>query len=678
MVKKYLCLKTTAIITILLCALIYSFSIKVQAEQNKTITLSKAVTLSINNSREYKTTKSKIFLKQAEYEEAVKSIALKKKNMSTFRWTPLLSFKFPEKADLADEYEFTYKPLQIQSEISSLKHKLSDIKYSVTEEVSNLYVDIYTYEETISYKEAQLENMEEALKKNTARLALGQALQEDIDSINTSIESLMAEIALKKRELEIGKQELSELIGIDISVGYTFTNPYKEGEIGREKLAYIEEQTLEKSQTYYDAKLNTQLALTSLNTNYSLMEKQYGSKMSYISSFINMAKRGEEIDSAEFKLYYNRFLTAIDSPWNGSIRILFIKIPKEWFKGSIDGIRYVEDEPYALYTAVLEYQEALTEQEEAEKEIRKEVQSSFENMITAKNAYNSVSVQAENACRDMERGKIKNHAGEITYSEYEELKKVYEDMETEKLEALKTYTQVLYSFDRLTCGTITGLLSGTEYSGDTGQGGESVITEDVSDGAYYYINTIVEDNAFEIGIYVPEECEVSVNRFELWVDNVQVGERTDIGKTLKHLTLTVDNAENVFLRLYSDDVFVADAVIDVSRYQGELPIEVKVKKEETSRNVGSWKYEKNQKTGMATLKLEISEEEEIHYFRLVKEESPILSEEPVPVNGEMSYLPVLIQDISHVTVEFYDKNKEKTGEGYFDENSMLVFMLTDE
>ena len=192
------------------------FLISSEGAEGKTLTLSQAVALATGVSREYKTTRSKIFLKQAEYEEAVKSIALKKKNMATFRWTPLLSFKFPEKADLADEYEFTYKPLQIQSEISSLNHKLSDIKYSVREEVSNLYVDIYTYQEIIAYKRKQLSVLEEDLKKNKARLAVGEALKEDVDLIESSIEGLNSEIALKERELENSKKELSDLISIDV------------------------------------------------------------------------------------------------------------------------------------------------------------------------------------------------------------------------------------------------------------------------------------------------------------------------------------------------------------------------------------------------------------------------------------------------------------------------------
>lgn len=654
------------------------FVISSEAASKKTFTLSQAITLAISNSREYKTTRSKIFLKQAEYEEALKSIALKKKNMATFRWTPLLSFKFPEKADLADEYEYTYKPLQIQSEISSLNHELTDIKYSVREEVSNLYVDIYTYQEIIAYKKSQLSVYQEELKKNTAKLAIGEALNDDIASIESSIDGLNSEIALKERELEISKEELSDLVAIDVTSGYKFTNPYKEAEISRDKLTYIENKTLEKSQLYYDAKLTASLALTSLDTNYSLMKSQYGSKMNYISSFAAMVKKGQEIDTAKFKLYYNRFLTAIDKPWQGSKRILFIKIPREWFKGAIDGVRYIEDDPYALYTAVLEYQAAAEEQEQTEKEIRKEVDSAYENMITARNTYQSIQKQVEKAYEEMERGKLQNKAGQLTYTEYQDLRTAYEEMELESLDALKTYTQILYSFDRLTCGTITELLNEQELGLGTGEGGESFVTEDMSDGAYYYINTIVEDNAFELGIYIPDDCQVQVNQFELWVDGVQVGERTQVGSMLRHLALAVDNTDEVFLRLYADDVFVADTVIDASAYRGELPIEVTKIQEDTVRKVGSYKYSENKTTGMVSLELTISEGEGISYFKLIKNGKSILSAEAVSVEEELSYLSILADDLSEVTVELYDENKEKLMDGYLSKEDMSVYGIVGE
>lgn len=666
--------KTGFLYLLILLTALFFLSDRLEAAGEKSITMSRAVNLAVGKSRDYKSTRSKIFLKQAEYENAVKAIALKKKNMSTFRWTPLLSFKFPEKPALADEFEYTYKPLQINSEISALRHKLDDIRYSVAEEVSNLYVNLYTAQEIIEYKKSQLTSMEETLKKNQARLAVGIADGADIETAKASIEGLKAELALKEREFQIDREKLSQLIGVDVTVGYCFENPYKEASVEREQLSYIEEETLKKSQEYYEAKLDRQLALTALDTNYNLMRNQYGSSMDYISSFVAMAKNGEEVDSAEFKLYYNRFLTAIDSPWTGTKKILFIKIPKEWFKGAIDGVRYVEDEPYALYNSVLEYQEAEDERQQREKDIRKQVQSIFENMVTAKNSYETVEKQTEAADRELERARIQNKAGELAYLDYEEIRKNYEELELEKLEALKTYTQILYSFDRLSCGTITKLLAEKETGFVVGEGGESFLAEEET-AAYYYINTIVEDNAFEIGISVPEEGQVSVDEFELWVNNVMLGDRTGLDSTLRHLTLAVDSGDNVFLRLYEDGQFVADASVDTSAYRGELPITVEKKEQNNTKTIGSYSYKKNKNTKAISVKLKVDESESIAYFRLLKDGNYILYSEPAAVDEEITYLSLLEEELNDLTVEFYDSNKVKVGEGFLNPDNMSIEKL---
>ena len=61
--------------------------------------------------------------------------------------------------------------------------------------------------------------------------------------------------------------------------------------------------------------------------------------MSLISKYYKMALNGEKINSREFKANYKAFLDKIDEQWNGSYRILFIRIPKLWFKGDTDGSR---------------------------------------------------------------------------------------------------------------------------------------------------------------------------------------------------------------------------------------------------------------------------------------------------------------------------------------------------
>lgn len=632
--------------------------------------LSQTQALGLAESDDYRKVKSKIALKEVKYKEAVKSIQLKKKNMSTFRWTPLLSFKFPEKAALADEYEFIYKPLQIQSEIRVLEHQLTDVKYEVREEISNLYTEIYTYQEKISNKTARLETMEENLKRNQAKVLTGQAKQSDVDKIESSITALQSSLAADMRAFESGKSELSDLTGIDLTTGYRFENPYKEATIERSSLDQLIQATLDRSQSYYEAKQTTKLALTSVDTNYSLMQNQYGSKMGYISSYVQQAKNGEKIKSDLFRNAYDQFLKAIDDPWQGTKRILFIKIPKEWFKGSIDGVRYVEDDPYILYTNVLEYQEALSDQKSLEKEITKSVEDAFENLVTAGNSYHSIQQQTQKAKEEMDRGKLKNQAGELEFEEYETLREAYEELQISELEALELYTTLLYSFDRLTCGAVTELLNGEEISLEQGSQGESFVADKTKPS--YYITTLAEDNLFELGIYLPEESDIQITHFELWVDNVQIGERTEIDAVIRHLELDLSQTDKTVIRLYNGDEFVADCEIDPDEYQGSLnlPDDTTGKTDsvdktdsaelKTKQLLGTYKYSRNKKTGLITFDIQPQEGLNIEKFRLLDAQGKaIYSDTPAEVGKGITYLAVLGNDLENVRAELYDKDGNK-------------------
>ena len=174
--------------SILLCAVLLAGSFSVTSPHSasaatQTLLLSQAKKMALSNSSSYRRIKSKISLKEVSYKQAVKSLQLKKKNMSTFRWTPLLSFKFPEKGDLSDESEYIYKPAQIQSEITGLKHQLTDEVYAVYEDVTLLYTQVYSYQSIIEFKEEQLEGLKDTLERNRLRLLVGEAKQEDIDAI---------------------------------------------------------------------------------------------------------------------------------------------------------------------------------------------------------------------------------------------------------------------------------------------------------------------------------------------------------------------------------------------------------------------------------------------------------------------------------------------------------------
>ncbi len=643
------------------------------------LNVAQAKTMALADNSDYNKLKSKRLLSQVKYQETVKAVRLKKKNMSTFRWTPLLSFKFPESPDLAEEFEFTYKPLQVQSEISSVEHELSVLKYKVFEEVGNKFTEVYTLQETIAFYEEQLENNKETLKRNRAKLLVGEAVASDISTMEKKVSALESKLAEKKRGFEKAKKKLGDKIGLDVTSSYRFQNPYVETSMERKDLKKIKDSALKNDQTYYEVKINTQLQRIALDTNFSLMKNQYGKKMNRLEPFIKTVKGGGEIDGTALKSQYDELLADIDAPWRGSLRILFIKIPKEWFKGAISGVRYIEDEPYALYTNMLEYQDAIAEEESAKKELLESVEDSYDNVITAKNAYETMKKESDSLKADIDAATLLNKAGSLSYEELETVQAAYEESQTTLSDALSTYTQSLYSLDKLSCGAVTDLMYPVGTSMQAVSGGDSVVTEEVTEDAHYYIRTEVEDNIFEVGILIPEEYEPEVTDFELWIDDVKIGKRTAAGKAIRHLALDKENAEKVVIRLYNGKEFVADCEIDPSEYEGPLKVVKDYKPIEAKATVAATYQVRAERNGMMELKITpVTEEKTLSYYTVEdKKGRKLCGEKMIEIEASFSYLSLASDDLEELRVRFYDNTGKEVYITEFDTDSLSLKQIKE-
>ena len=641
---------------------------RTQAAGERLLTLNMAKRSGVANSPRLEKLESELNVKQVSLQQALKSIKVKKKNMSTFRWSPLLSLKFPEKPDLAEASEFEFKPVQIQAQIDAIRHRMTDQKLEVYEEVSNLYVDIVILEDQIAFAQERMEVMERTLEKNRARLLTGEAAQTDVDSMERSLEALNNQIALYQRNLSADKKKLSEIMGMDVTTGYRFENPFVSSRIDRSSLSALTQYTLDRDENYYEVSLDATTALTSLRTNYQLMEGQYGSKMSYISDFVNQVMAGQKISQKAFKKQYEEFLQAIDQPWQGKVRILFIRIPKEWFKGKLSGIRYVEDEPYALYEAALEYQDALLEKQNEERFLKQEVEESFNNLVSMRNAYDTLAGQVAEGEKSLAAEAALNRLGELTYEEYSTSLSAYEELQQEMYEALGDYSKALYSFDRLTCGGVTALLEGTEADLSAGNGGDSYVEEDYADGAYYYIESIIEQQEFRAGVSIPSDFDVEVTHFELWCDQIQIGERTEIDRTIRHLELSVDQVDEVKFRFYNNGQFVDDCIVDPQEYSGPLTIvkEYVVREQETLQ-IGTYTMESRPETGTVSISLSPDLSEGIAYYRIRNQEGDyLLGDEPLPIDTQFRHLSMVQGGMEELVIEFFDADSGLLYTGYFE------------
>ncbi len=647
-----------------------------------TLLLSQAKTIALANSDSYRRIKSKIALKEVAYKQAVKSVQLKIKNKRTFRWSPLLSFKFPEKLNFEDESDFVYKPAQIQNEITKLRHDLTDEVYAVYDSVEQAFLKAYTYQEKIAFEEEQLEGLQNTLAKNQGRLILGLAGRGDVEAMEKNITAAKEKLAQDMKNFETAKTKLGDLLTLDVTTRYVFSNPYVDAEIPRTALNGLVDYTLEQDQSYYEAKMTTQLALLQLDKNYSLLQGQYGGNIGLISSYVMQVKNGQKIDGDAFKASYDKFLEKIDKPWQGSWRILFIRIPKVWLKGSIDGVRYIEDEPYTLYENALEYQDALADQKALAKELETQVRDSFESVVTARGAYLKLKAEAGEMKEQLQKEQVLNRMGELTFEEYTESQKQYEEKQIEVLEGLELYSSLLFGLDRLTCGGVTRYFKDMGIALDGTSGGISyIVDEETADGARYFIQSIVEDNMFEFGIYLPEDFETDITHYELWCDDYIIGEKKETDKLLRHLTLTLTGDERLFVRLYNDEEFVEDCEIDPYAYQGPLEITgyMVVKTEEAKkRAIGSYEVQKQNERGTVEITLTINGAEEIQFYTLQNEEGKfLLREEQTPITQPFLYLEFLSEDLDFLRIQCYGADGSQKYEAYFDTAEHTVYVVEE-
>ena len=629
------------------------------ALSSRTLSLEQTQRMAISSSSAIRKQNNQIILKRMKYVEAVEGIRAKVKNLRSFRWSPLLSFKFPQQLDLTEEYDLNVKPLTLQTEIDTLKHRLDDLKYEITHQANQKYYQVYALQQTTAFTQSRLEDAQIQLARNKAALSSGKATQSDVDRAQKSVATLTKSLSAQLRSFENAKTGLSELIGVDVSVGYTFANGFKTAAIPREQLDSLTQYTLDHDQSFYEAKAATSTAKLNVDSYESLMRGQYGSKMNIIQNYINMAKQGMDVDYGACQIKYKEMLNTLDRPWAGKIRILFFKFTKEWFKGEIDGTRYIEDEMYAVYTACMEYGNAKKDQDTLEKDLRTQVRDGYENVVTGWNTYETLQDLAAEAKESLERLRVLNRMGKADYTEVADQQEAYQVAQQDALDALKEYNNTLSEFDRLTCGAVSKYLKGTGLGLDTGEGGDAYAILDPIHDPYYYIYTSVADLTFYLGVSLPEGYEPAIDSFEVWYAGTQIGERTPVGTELHHLALDYQDTSQLTLRFYNSGTFVDECDIDASVPRDVLDIQ----KAETpdpaaQRSVGSYTVTTTMEGGVSVseLKLTLNAVERAASYTLTYGDRQVYTTEKRPVTQSFPYLTLLIASLEDVTATLYDSD----------------------
>lgn len=667
------------------------------------LTLSAAKSLAVANSEKIESLDLQIDAKKAARNSAVRSLREKERSMGTFRWSPLLNFKFPTKPDEAEAFEFQFKPTQLDYNIKTLEHKITDQKLTEYESVSNIYIDIITYHAEITFLEERIKTRQEALLKNKARVAVGIATQDEVDQQEKTLDGLKSSLAKQKKGLLRAEEKLGKKIGFSVTSGYSFDEEFVSTNMDSGALEALEAYAIENDQTVYEARSEMELADLSLEINYDLMRQHYGSDINMISGYIEQTQAGSEVNKRAFKKDYDSFLTKIDEPWNGSWHILFFSIPKEWLKGDLDGVRYIEDDPYVLYTAALDYQAAVKEYDGACDELRSTIEDGYDAMMDARDAYMTAQKDLKAVKAQLIEAEAKNTIGTLSLEEYESIEEEYEDARSSLKDSLSTYSKSLYSFDKTTCGAASRYIAAEDLSsqaGYTGLGGRANGGDTAGDdlenmnaiiekGATYSIKSIVSKEEFILYVDVPENFEYTITHYELWADKRQIGSRTAVGDSIRHLKIAVTEVDNVFIRLYNGTEFIDDCAIDPTASYGPLNITVGYEYENVDKGsvIGTFTAEDDTNIDMLRFRFDFDQTAvrevyalgaEVAYYNMAAEKSLYLfTNDLVAADQPFTYMSFIRNDLGKLTLRLFDANGSYIGGAKLDTDTGNLYADTE-
>ena len=571
---------STRIISFLTAAAVFCtvFSGMPARAEETTLSLPQAISLALKNSDGIrKVTLSKV-KKQIELKQAYAAIADTRKNESTVRFSLLFNIKFPEKHGMPKEIELLTKVPDIQNEIRILNAEYENARLTAIADCEQQYYTVVADAYDVEYCGNLISEAQSAQKQVRAAYAGGTAKKSDLDYMEKQLSDAQSALSKARSTYERDKEKLSSIIGVDVSKGYKFSCDFPETEISRSMLGDIKDYALKYDYACYKALQNKLNAESSTETVKSVYSGRYGGDASVVMGYLNSCRaRGEAVDYEYFINIYHSFLSAIQRPWEGNyvIRLLFfkIKIPKEWFKKTYSGERYLEDERYALFVSLAELDEAEQDRKSAYNTLTSAVTDGFYALGESRSACLSAVGSLGAAESEYSDALADNRKGLVSFTDLYDKKVALLEQQKSIFEMRADYAKSLSAYNLQCAGYISDKLGGSGNSGiknyeDGVTTGESGSTSEPS----WYVTVSGASYKVSFGVNIPDSCDVT--DYELYTsDGKQIGKRTAVGKTMTGLSTIYSDTSLLTLKFYRDGALKYTATFDGMQYSGTLDMQ---------------------------------------------------------------------------------------------------------
>lgn len=621
------------------------------------LTLPQAISLTLSNSDSLRKVTLSRVKKQIELRQAYSAIADTRKRESTVRFSLLFNIKFPEKHGMPKEIELLTKVPDIQSELRILNAEYENARLSAVAECEQQYYTVVYSGYEVEYYTNLLSEAQSAQKQVMSAYASGDALKSDAEYMEKQVKDAQTSLTKAKSTCERAKEKLSAITGTDLTKGFRFECTFPETEISRSMLSDIRSYALKYDYSYYKALETRNNADSSTQTVKSVYSGRYGNDASVIMSYLNSCRaRGEAVDYDYFINIYHSFLSKIQEPWNGNyvIRLIFfkIKIPKEWFKKTYSGERYLEDERYALFVSLAELDEAEQDRKSAYNTLINSLTDGFYALQEAKGSYQSAVDYLAAAEQDYADALADNRKGLVSFTDLYDKKVSLMEQQKSIYEMRADYAKSLSAYNLQSAGYISDKLNGSG-AGALKNYENGITAGESSDSSQpsWYVTVSGASLKASFGVSIPESYDVT--DYELYTSEGKlIGKRTAVGKTMTGLSTVYSDTSLLTLKLYKDGELKYNAVFDGMQYSGTLDLQ-SAQSGSTRFSAGTWSVSKKGLKAVFSIKTE-----QFTYDKFELYSGGTLIGSGTAEKG-VSHLSSTFGDISGFTVKLYSAGDEQ-------------------
>lgn len=655
---------------IILYILIFIFIItnnSITYGEGKMLTIDEAKILAVKNSFDIKETKMNLIKKDMELEQAKEGIKDIRKKESTIRYSLLINIEFPEKHGLPKEIDLVTKMPKIQKDIRVLKKKLEYKNLEARYKAEQAFFNVILCQKTMNSLKEQLSDVEKTLDKVKIQVKMGRGSKEDLEYLIKKEKDIEKKYRNSVQKYVSSKEALSQIIGINVKTGYVFNDQLESLNLERGYLQDIVDNAREKDFQLYNIKEQTNLCKENVEKIRSIYSNRFGSKVKVLESQL----RKKEIDYDTFYNKYKQALNNIDKPWQGYFKISFfffsIKIPYRWLQGEYSGLRYFEDEKYALFLSVIDRDKQIKQEEEAIKNFEQSVRDNFATLKQMEIAYNSVADSYEYEKNLYNKAIVENKMGKITFSELEGAKDDLLKKQQSMLEMLIDYNKTISEFNLQTSGFVDKFKENSNLYTDRLKSGDSFKKDGDKDKGKdnipkWYVRNNIEAFKFVFGVNIPDEYNIT--HYELYTSsNKRIGNKKEVTDTIKHLPLTFSETEYLVLRLYNEDGLKYIANIDGLSYEGNIILNENINNILVSGlSIGNYTISNNSYKFNVTLSIE--KWIEAVKYNVIYNDNVIAKD--VDLSSTFSHISNIEKDLGNILIEFYDSNGEKIVDAILD------------